>query len=78
VLEDRHVSAVRAGENAGETLRHDHVVRLYRPVAPWPASAGTQQRLQVSRGVAEHPRRVAFVVTDATTHRPVQALALGC
>ena len=33
VLEDRHVSAVRAGENAGATLHHDHVVRLYKPVA---------------------------------------------
>ena len=78
VLEDRHVSAVRAGENAGETLRHDHVVRLVRPVPAWQASAGTQLRLQVSRGVAAHPRRVVFVVTDAATHRPVQALALAC
>ena len=78
VLEDRHVSAVRAGENAGETLRHDHVVRLVRPVPAWQASAGVQLRLQVSRGVAAHPRRVVFVVTDAATHRPVQALALGC
>ncbi|MFO1297766.1 MAG: hypothetical protein U1F25_15720 [Rubrivivax sp.] len=30
VVEDQHVSHVSAGENAGETLRHDHVVRLYR------------------------------------------------
>lgn len=78
VLEDRHASRVGAGENAGETLHHDHVVRLYRPVAEWRAEAGAQQQLDVSRGAPEHPRRVAFVVIDADTGRPVQAATLGC
>jgi hypothetical protein len=78
VLEDGHVSRVKAGENAGETLRHDHVVRLYRPVAAWRAGDGTGSRLAVTRGVAEHPRRVAFVVTDATGARPLQAVTLAC
>jgi len=78
VTEDRHESRVRAGENAGETLRHDHVVRLIRPLADWRASAGLTSRLEVSRGVAEHPRRVVFVVTDVATRRTLQALALAC
>jgi hypothetical protein len=78
VLEDQHESRVRAGENAGETLRHDHVVRLYKPVAAWQASTGGSAQLTVSRGVAEHPRRVVFVVTDAATLKPLQALALAC
>lgn len=78
VLEDGHHSAVRAGENAGETLRHDHVVRLYRPVPAWTVTAGHRAELQVSRGTSEFPRRVVFVVTDADTLRPLQALALGC
>ncbi|MFM7507146.1 MAG: DUF1223 domain-containing protein [Rubrivivax sp.] len=78
VLEDGHASRVAKGENAGETLRHDHVVRLYQPVALWAATAGATMSLQVSRGVAEHPRRVAFVVTDAASGRPLQALALAC
>lgn len=78
VLEDQHSSRVRAGENAGATLRHDHVVRLYQPVSAWPAEAGARLALSVGTGVAEHPRRVAFVVTDAVTGRPVQALALAC
>ena len=78
VLEDQHVSQVRAGENAGETLRHDHVVRLYKPVPAWPASQAASSQLSVSRGVPEHPRRVVFVVTDAATGKPVQALALAC
>jgi hypothetical protein len=78
VLEDQHISRVRSGENAGETLRHDHVVRLYQPVAGWSAAQGTRSQLKVARGVPEHPRRVAFVVTDAAGQRPLQAVALAC
>jgi len=78
VLEDQHVSKVRAGENAGETLRHDHVVRLYKPVQPWNAAQGYSAQLTVGSGSAEFPRRVVFVVTDANTQRPVQAVALAC
>ncbi len=78
VLEDQHISKVRAGENAGETLRHDHVVRLYKPVPAWAAAQGGSMQLSVSRGVPEHPRRVVFVVTDAATQRPLQAVSLGC
>jgi hypothetical protein len=78
VLEDGHSSRVTAGENRGETLRHDHVVRLYEPVAAWAASTGAMPSIKVSRGVAEHPRRVAFVVTDARSGRPLQGLLLAC
>lgn len=78
VLEDQHVSQVKAGENSGETLRHDHVVRLYKPVPQWASSQGNSTQLSVSRGVPEFPRRVVFVVTDSATQRPVQALALAC
>ena len=78
VLEDQHLSKVRAGENAGQTLRHDHVVRLYKPVPAWAAARGGSMQLSVSRGVPEHPRRVVFVVTDGLTQRPLQAVALGC
>ena len=78
VLEDAHESKVRAGENAGETLRHDHVVRLYKPVPAWAAAAGASSQLTVSLGVPQYPRRVVFVVTDAATQKPVQAVALAC
>ena len=78
VLEDEHESKVRAGENAGETLRHDHVVRLYKPVPAWTSAQGNSSQLTVSRGVPEHPRRVVFVVTDGVTQRPLQAVALAC
>jgi hypothetical protein len=78
VLEDQHLTRVKTGENSGETLRHDHVVRLYKPVPPWLATQGYNSQLTVSPGVPEHPRRVVFVVTEGTTQRPVQALALSC
>jgi hypothetical protein len=47
-------------------------------VAAWAASAGARPSIAVSRGVAEHPRRVVFVVTDARSGRPLQGLALAC
>lgn len=76
VLEDHHSSRVSAGENRGETLRHDHVVRLFQPVPEWNAAAGLQAALKVSAGDAAFPRRVAFVVTNGAG-RPLQALALA-
>ena len=77
VTEHGHVSAVRAGENDGATLRHDFVVREYRPVAAW-AGATT---LQFTPGVPAdpaHPRQVSLVVVDAASGKPLQALRLGC
>ncbi|MEO5698340.1 MAG: DUF1223 domain-containing protein, partial [Burkholderiaceae bacterium] len=43
VTEQDHVTAVKAGENEGVTLKHDNVVRDYRPVAAWAARADTPQ-----------------------------------
>lgn len=78
VTEDGHVSRVSAGENAGETLKHDHVVRLYKPVAAWNGAQEQQAELTITRGVPEHPRRVVFVITDAATQRPLQSVSLAC
>lgn len=76
VLEDGHLSRVKAGENAGQTLAHDHVVTLYRPVPSW--GGGTQQLSLDLPPANSAARRVAFVVTDASGTAPQQALALGC
>ena len=81
VLEDGHSSRVKAGENAGETLKHDHVVTLYKPVEAWAAKDAAKQwtlALPQASPAAGTARRVVFVVTDAATQRPLQALALGC
>ena len=78
VLEDGHSTHVRAGENNGEKLKHDHVVTLYKPVDAWAGKDDKQWSLALPHASAGTTRRVVFVVTDATSQRPVQALALGC
>lgn len=81
VLEDGHQSRVRAGENAGAHLRHDHVVRHFEPVAAWAGPGAHQLRWRDAPGRSNEPgvrRRIAFVVTDAGSGQPVQGLALGC
>jgi hypothetical protein len=78
VLEDGHTSRVRAGENAGATLRHDRVVRDYRPLAAWPAAAPAEFALELPAADPAHPRRVVFVVHDTTPQRrPLQVLELA-
>jgi hypothetical protein len=73
VTEDGHRSRVTAGENEGRTLSNDHVVRLYAPVPAWPGQA-QRFELPLPPGSGQ-VRRVAFVVEDALTRRPVQALS---
>jgi len=77
VLEDDHVSQVKAGENSGTTLHHDHVVRHYGRVEPF--SGALTQRIDVpARGEGGRVPRVLAVVTDAASGVPVQALQLRC
>jgi hypothetical protein len=81
LTEQSHVTAVQAGENAGETLKHDYVVRDYRPVEAWTVDANAPHALVYEPPGAvdpRHPRQVNLVVVDAGTGRPVQALKVGC
>ena len=85
LLEDGHVSAVRAGENQGVTLHHDHVVRQYGLLPAWAASAGQPAALAIDLAAAQTAQkeggpkaRLLVVVTDASTGAPLQALQLGC
>jgi hypothetical protein len=78
LLEDGLVSQVHAGENAGATLRHNHVVRHYEPLPAWPADQVRQWRLTLPPGGATQAQRAALVVTDADTGLPLQAVALHC
>jgi hypothetical protein len=78
VVEDGHLTTVRAGENAGATLRHDHVVRTLKPLPPWPAAQGLESTFTIRRGDAALARSVLLVVTDGRTQQPVQALRLAC
>jgi hypothetical protein len=77
VLEDGHVSDVRAGENSGVTLHHDHVVRQHGSVAPF--SGALSRRIDVPpRGDGGRVPRLLAVVTDAASGATVQALQLRC
>jgi hypothetical protein len=82
VTEQGHVSSVKAGENSGTTLAHDHVVREYLPVAAWatrPAAGPTTLRYAPSAAIdPAHARLVNLVIVNADTGRPVQAVKLGC
>lgn len=76
VTEHGHSSKVKAGENAGEFLQHDFVVRQYAPV-------GTYQGTQTLKFVAisaqaNHPRQINVVVSDPKTGAPLQAVSLQC
>jgi hypothetical protein len=78
VTESGHRSRVSAGENAGEKLSHDHVVRQLHRVPAW---TGAETRLRFSPSLpadAAHPRALSLVVLDPASGRPLQALRLRC
>ena len=80
VTEHGHSSKVKAGENAGELLQHDFVVRQYTPAGEYQSNADASQRLSL-RTIAPsagHARQVNLVVFDAKTGRTLQALSAGC
>ena len=76
VTEGEHSSRVRSGENAGEFLKHDFVVRQYTPAGNYTGPA----RLSLSTIDADpqHPRQVNLVVFEPRTGKPLQSLSLQC
>jgi hypothetical protein len=79
VLEDGISSRVKAGENSGSTLTHDHVVVHYQPVAAWAAGAPLQSTLALPAALKPlGARRVAFVLTQGDGLQAVQAAVLSC
>jgi hypothetical protein len=81
LLEDSHTSAVSAGENRGERLRHDHVVRRYGQLPAWAATGAAVQLpplLASANGEGGRMARLLVVVTDAATGAPLQAAQLVC
>lgn len=79
LLEDGHASAVKAGENRGVALQHDHVVRAYGQRASWASAAPVRFEITAPRhGEGGRPVRLLVVVSDARTGLPLQAVQLGC
>ena len=66
-------SRVKAGENSGEFLQHDFVVRQYTPAGDYRTDADKPQTL-LFRSIAPtpgHARQVNLVVIDAAYHEYV-------
>jgi hypothetical protein len=76
VTEHGHSSKVKAGENAGELLQHDFVVRQYVPAGDY--HGASKLTLHAIAPQAGHPRQVNLVVVDPKSGKPLQALSLGC
>jgi len=80
VTEDTYQTAVGAGENAGEQLRNDHVVRQYVPAGDYRTQPAQAQTLLLHAVAASgaHARAINLVVFDPRNGRTLQALALRC
>jgi hypothetical protein len=72
-LQDNVTSYVKAGENSGSTLKHDHVVIFYQPVPKW--NGNSIHHLELS--VPEAAQRMALVVTDPKGLKPIMAKSVS-
>ena len=80
VTEHGHNSKVSSGENKGEFLKHDFVVRQLVQAGEYKASDTAAQKLSF-RSIAPtpgHPRQVNLVVFDTKTGKTMQAVSLQC
>ena len=78
VTEHGHSSKVKAGENRGETLLHDYVVRQYTPVGDYAAGAPQKLSLRSVGATPGHARQVNLVVFDPKTGKTIQAVSANC
>jgi hypothetical protein len=76
VTENGHSSKVKAGENAGEFLQHDFVVRQYVPAGTY--RGRSELTLHTIPSTPGHPRQVNLVVFDPRDGKPLQAVSLSC
>lgn len=76
VTEHNHSSRVKAGENSGEFLKHDFVVRQYVPVGRY---QGPQSlRFYAIGSQPDHPRQINLVISDIQSGETLQAVSLQC
>ena len=79
VTEHGHHSRVQAGENAGEFLKHDFVVRQYTPAGDYKTSDAPQKlSFRSIAATPGHARQVNLVVFDSKTGATLQAVSLQC
>jgi hypothetical protein len=78
VTEHGHSSKVKAGENNGETLLHDYVVRQYTPVGDYAAGSTQKLKLRSVAATPGHARQINLVVFDPKTGKTIQAVSANC
>ena len=78
ITEHGHVTKVKAGENSGETLLHDFVVRQYTPVGEYSAASPQKLSLRSVASTPGHERQVNLVVFDPKTGKTIQAVSASC
>ena len=76
VTEHNHSSRVKSGENSGEFLKHDFVVRQYTPMGSYQGAQSL--KFYAIAPQAEHPRQINLVVADVRTGQTLQAVSLRC
>jgi hypothetical protein len=77
LVQDRLVSEVKAGENAGRRLTHDHVVRQWRSGLPIRADGEAQERVTFPLPHEAGPLTVVAFVEDTVSGEVLQAFALA-
>ena len=80
VTEHGHNSKVQAGENAGEFLKHDFVVRQFTPAGEYKTADTAAQKLGFRSITATpgHERQINLVVFEPKTGKTLQAVSLQC
>ena len=80
VTEHNHNSKVLSGENRGEFLKHDFVVRQLVQAGQYKTSESFPQKLKFNSiaSTVGHLRQVNLVVFDDKTGKTLQAVSLQC
>ena len=76
LVQDGLVSNVRAGENSGQHLAHDHVVRQWRAGLPFDANGEMRGRIAFALPQEHGPVSIVALAENSTTGDILQVLAL--
>jgi hypothetical protein len=77
LVQSKLFSDVKAGENAGKRLAHDHVVRQWRDGIALDAAGEVRQRMQFALPTDPGPLEVVAFAEDAAGGDVLQALSLS-
>jgi hypothetical protein len=76
LVQNKLSSEVKAGENAGKRLNHDHVVRQWREAIAVDTAGEVRQRLRLPLPKDAGPLEIVAFAEDATSGDVLQTLAL--